>query len=100
MHGNTKLIAYDVAMDTSPNKLSFVWRLSVKVGDLVQDIHSVVTGIIIHDARLPHWHVEADPTCQKKLHFCVKWLYADGAKTVSKNSWRTKKELILLSRSP
>jgi hypothetical protein len=72
----------------------------VKPGDLVQDIHSIVTGIIIDEAARVPWRKEGEATCQKKLHFCVRWLYADGAKIVSKNSWRTKNELILLSQSP
>lgn len=72
----------------------------MKVGDLVQDVHSIVTGIVIDEAERVHWREEGEATCQKKLHFCVKWLWADGEKIVTKNSWRTKNELILLSQSP
>ena len=72
----------------------------MKVGDLVQDIHSIVTGIIIYDAapyRVPNIYKEIN----REVHFCVQWLsYAGGTKVSTRHSWRAEKDLILLSESP
>ena len=69
----------------------------MKVGDLVQDIHSIVTGVIIYDAVR---HQVPDVT-KPEVHFCVQWLsYAGDAKVITRHSWRAEKDLILLSESP
>lgn len=72
----------------------------MKVGDLVQDIHSIVTGIIIYDAE-HHQVPDIYGEIKKEVHFCVQWLsYAGDAKVITRNSWRAEKDLILLSESP
>ena len=69
----------------------------MKVGDLVQDIHSIVTGIIIYDA-VRH---QVPDIAKPEVHFCVQWLsYAGGTKAITRHSWRAEKDLILLSESP
>tara|TARA_Y100001937_G_C7131888_1_gene337940 strand:+ start:604 stop:822 length:219 start_codon:yes stop_codon:yes gene_type:complete len=72
----------------------------VKVGDLVKDIHSIVTGVIIYDAER-HQVPDIYGEIKKEVHFCVQWLsYAGDAKVITRHSWRAEKDLILLSESP
>jgi|1_EtaG_2_1085319.scaffolds.fasta_scaffold43075_2 hypothetical protein len=73
----------------------------MKVGDLVQDAHSIVMGIVVQEEWKVPWQKRDNLHAEKRLHFCVRWVQPPGEMRLStKQSWRRLGELRLLSASP
>jgi len=71
----------------------------VKVGDLVQDIHSIVMGIVVKCDQIPHWEHRHELNAAKHEYWLVRWMQPPGNDILTtEESWRQTHDLKIVSK--
>ena len=71
----------------------------MKVGDLVQDIHSIVMGIVVRCDQIAHWEHRHELNAAKHEYWLVRWMQPPGNDILTtEESWRLPSDLKIVSK--